>query len=164
MAKRKSGIEVNDDGQVVNKKSEASKASRQKRRDAIDKLISYVQETTKAEDRPGDVNAAINRLTGKARTSGTTSKRKVVLDYVRENQPVNELDLFKEFQLGRMEMRSACNDLIKKVDDPSDRVWIGFDPESGTYSIKGEGATPPSGWDGYLPPELKESDSEDSEE
>lgn len=154
-------------------RSTKSKASRAKRLKAIALLISFVKENTEAEDVPKDVTAAMNRLSGKPNRSSGTSKRDVILAYVKENGPVDETTIFGEFQLGRMEMRSISNDLIKKVADPRDRVWIGFDPESGEYSIDGEGADAPDGWTGYTPvvvetivegEEEEDSDEEEDEE
>lgn len=141
------------------KRSQKSKESRQRRLNAIAKVVKFVEDNH--DELPSEINAAIRRIKGERRGgSGTVSKREVILDYVRQNGPVKEEDIFLKFKLGRAEMRLITNDLIKKVNDPEDRVWVQFDAEECTYEVIAEGAEIPTGWDGYLPPELQDTEDE----
>jgi hypothetical protein len=147
------------------KRSEKSKESRGRRLAAIQVLIDFIGDQELDMNDYPEVQKAIARLSGNLRASTGTTKRDVILEYVTENQPVHENDIFTNFQLGRMEMRSICNDLIKKVSAPADRVWIGFDPESGEYAVKGKGAKAPKGWTGYTPVEVESvKDEEDDDD
>jgi hypothetical protein len=60
------------------------------------------------------------------------------------------MDIFKQFRIGRPEMVTKCRILVL-CPNPADRVWVKFDEPTETYNVVGTGATPPEGWDGYIP-------------
>jgi len=134
-------------------RSQMSKESRERKMAAIAQLITYIES---AGDVPKEIINAIRRVRGETRQTGANSKRAIIIAYVIENGPVDEGYIFTEFKLGRAEMRLIINDAIKKVNDPEDRVWIAFDPESGMYTLDGTGAEPPINWRGYIPVEVQE--------
>ncbi len=146
-------------------RSTKSKASRAKRLAAIDILVKFIEKNH--TNRPAEIQASINRLTGNARSGGGGGdlKRVMILELIQKNRgKMSEVDLFTTQKLGRMEMRAICNDLIKKVKDPSERVWVAFDPENGIYSIAGKGENPPKNWTGYVPVVVETIDEDEDEE
>lgn len=72
---------------------------------------------------------------------------------------VTEDEVWAQFKLGRAEMRKKTIMAIKKA-APEDRVWVSFEPASGTYILQSIGPDAPDGWLGYVPLE-KERDMED---
>lgn len=65
---------------------------------------------------------------------------------------VSEMDIFKNFRIGRPEMAHNIRKALL-TEKPADRVWIALDESSETYFIKGTGAKAPEKWDGYIPAE-----------
>lgn len=134
----------------------AAKESRERKRAAINTVLAFVAEVKEQHGLPKEVEDAIARVKGAVRTTGASTKRIVVVDFIKENGPVNEDQIFIEFKLGRQEMRLLANDLIKKVSDPTERIWLAFDNESCNYEVVAEGETMPDGWNGYKPIEVED--------
>ncbi len=63
---------------------------------------------------------------------------------------LTELEVFKQFKIGRPEMGTKIRVLLKHL-NPEDRIWIRFDEEHETYRAVGRGKTPPKGWTGFNP-------------
>jgi len=63
---------------------------------------------------------------------------------------LTEMDVFKQFKIGRPEMTTKIRILVL-CPDPKDRVWVKFDEATETYNVVGTGEKPPADWDGYIP-------------
>lgn len=63
---------------------------------------------------------------------------------------LTEMDIFKMFKVGRPEMVHRTRVLVL-CPNPADRVWVKFFEDQETYRVVGRGATPPKGWEGYVP-------------
>lgn len=63
---------------------------------------------------------------------------------------VSEMDIFKEFHIGRPDMKNKIRAFIKNV-APDERVWIAFNEDTESYSVAGYGAQAPKGWAGWVP-------------
>ena len=89
----------------------------------------------------------------RASGGGTRNVRTVILDALRESGKtgLTEMDIFKQFHIGRPEMNTNIRIWIKYVNDPEDRVWVHFDEKAEVYGVVGSGANPPKGWTGYIP-------------
>lgn len=59
--------------------------------------------------------------------------------------------LYALAKLGRGDGRRIIQNAVKGAKTPADRKWIAFDLDSDTYTLAGIGATPPTGWTGYIP-------------
>ena len=87
---------------------------------------------------------------GFAATGNSMNDRLVA--FFEKNPKVDELELFKQFKIGRGEMRKKVRALIRD-NDPASRLWIAFDEATETWNLKGKGEKAPAGWKGYLPTE-----------
>jgi len=154
--------ELTEDEKLKAEKVASAKASRERKQAAYKAIIDFVKSL---EEIPEEITTAIKRVSGMTRASRTNTKRLLVLAYLKENDnTADEMDIFKTFQLGRLEMRIACNELIKKADEPKNRAWVSFDPELGMYSLEAEGVEAPEGWTGYTPVEVDIEEKETEEE
>jgi ligand-binding sensor domain-containing protein len=68
-------------------------------------------------------------------------------------QGLTEMDIFKQFKIGRPEMNRKVR-LFLKVADPDSRVWVSF--KDGVYRVEALGANPPEEWGGYLPSDVEQ--------
>lgn len=103
----------------------------------------------------------------KVSTGGTGGKKKAskaatVVALFDETDTITRFEVFEKTGFGDSEMRKAIKDSLKNA-KPEDRVWIGFDPQEGTYSVEGRGEEAPSDWTGYIPPEPEVEEDEDEE-
>lgn len=67
-----------------------------------------------------------------------------------DKKALSEMDIFKQFHLGRPEMVNKRRVLVL-CPNPADRVWVDFDEKTETYIVVGTGPTPPTGFTGYIP-------------
>lgn len=136
---------------------------REMKKEALNKIVAFVLDNLD-QDEPENkelIEAAL--LVKPGRRGGSTVARKDVIaeyftDHVGEGESVHEDQIWKDLKLGRAEMRKASVNLIKKAKDPEDRMWIDFDPESGSYTFVQTGAEAPEGWTGYRPVEMEDID------
>lgn len=91
---------------------------------------------------------------GGGRTAGP-AKHLVVTQFIVEKRSASEMDLFKEFKIGRKETGILIRRQLKKA-APDDRAWIEFDDKAEVYNLKGTGANAPDGWGGFVPIEESE--------
>ena len=64
---------------------------------------------------------------------------------------VHEDTIYAAHKSGRKDVYWIIADAIKLAADKSTRQWIDFDSKTGLYTYKGDGATPPKGYTGYVP-------------
>ena len=74
----------------------------------------------------------------------------VMRDLFKTNKTMSEDTIWKDFKLGRAEMRKISVNLIKRV-EPANRIWVKFDAPTETYIVQGTGADTPKEWTGYTP-------------
>jgi hypothetical protein len=126
-----------------NAKKEARKAAQVKVREFANGL----------EDE--DMKKAILFLIGsgqRAARGAVRSVNKVLLEALQAagDEGLSEMDIFKQFKIGRPEMTTKVR-IFLKTPNVEDRVWVSFDEESETYRVVGSGASAPEGWDGFVP-------------
>lgn len=136
-------------------KKDRNKEKRAKKKAALIRILDYVK-TNSSDDQ---LLADVKFLTPGQRFGGEvrTGIMDVAYAVFREKRVLTEAEAFEAFKMGRPGMRSICKKLIRKQ-KPENRLWIYFDAQEGTYSVKGEGADSPEGWTGYKP--LKVEDME----
>ena len=78
---------------------------------------------------------------------GKPSIAKQLKEMILEKKEIHEDDFYNAFKLGRLEMKRRFYNMRKKVAEPKDAVYVGFDPDTGIYKLEGEGEVPPAGFD-----------------
>jgi len=73
-----------------------------------------------------------------------------IRDLFLEEKEIHEMDIFKNFKIGRPQMTNKIR-IFLKVPNPDDRIWVRFFPDEETYRIVGKGANPPKDWEGFVP-------------
>jgi hypothetical protein len=126
-------------------KKERNQAKRAAKKEALTALIKFVKENTTDEML---IQAAAALTPG--RTVQRSNTQSAISNILLENGSINEGDIFNQFKLGRGEMKKVIRNLIKKR-NPEDRIWVEFDPDTGVYSVVGQGSEAPEGWTGYQP-------------
>jgi hypothetical protein len=91
-------------------------------------------------------------------SSGGVMSNKVLTDKVyamfaakNVGDTIDELDLFKAVKIGRGEMRRRSREFVNMAAES--RLWVKFNEANETWELAGKGATPPSGWTGFIPTE-----------
>jgi hypothetical protein len=89
----------------------------------------------------------------KAVSSGPRASRFTMLDelFPEVGAEVHEDEIYKRYKVGRKEVYWTIADAIKGAKDKDTRKWVSFDPASGLYTLLAIQATPPEGWNGYVP-------------
>lgn len=152
MAKRKNqDVAPNEDPKRAERKARA-KAKRAKKKEALKAVAQFVKDNSQDES----LLEAAALITPGVRVGGIRASRKDVIEEAFQNQDaIHEDEIWAEYKMGRTDMRKACIGLIKKK-APEDRMWIGFDPDSGMYTLEGTGPNPPAGWTGYRPVDMED--------
>lgn len=107
---------------------------------------------------PTDLAEAIKIIVGSgeraipAAGSGVLGKLREFFDAAKDGI-VDEMDLFKEFKIGRGEMRGKARDLVREPKNADERRWVEFDEQKEVWKLVGKGAATPAGWTGVLPGE-----------
>lgn len=156
MAKKEKGYdEVQDQEVEVDSNKAEKKAEKKAKKDLKKKqllaLIAFVTENT--ED--PELIAAAKNLTPGQRIARVGMKEVITDLFENVGQTVGEDQIWTDHRLGRKEMRSITNNLIKK-EKPENRKWISFDSENGVYELQGIGHGAPNGWTGYVPASLED--------
>ncbi len=154
MAKKKA--EVTDIEKAAIKKG-AKLEKRAAKKEALLTILDYVRGSDSAETLKTEL-ALLTPGNRAGRSSYVSSARGAVIELLVENTVVTEDEIWNEFKLGRAEMRKISVNLIKKVTDPSKRIWVSFDPEDGEYTLIGHGSDVPEGWTGYRPVDTEDID------
>jgi hypothetical protein len=132
---------------TLDPKIEARKKARE---DAKKRIQTFLKENS---EQLGGLKADIELFIGGAPRAARGSVRSVntdLRDAFIANGSMTEMDIFKQFRIGRPEMVAKCRVLVL-CPNPDDRLWIKFDESTETYVVAGQGAEPPEGWDGYIP-------------
>lgn len=154
---------------------EASAASAAKPKKVVDPAIADVLKKKKARKREearaalkvlvdfaiakgGDAEKAAakkyaNKANGVRAVGGAASGPKfldVLNAMFAKSASIHEDRVWTEFKLGRAEMRKHMINAIKKP-KAEDRLWIEFNAQTATYTLKGKGKDAPTGWTGYKP-------------
>lgn len=119
------------------------------RKDALKKILAFAAE--KGDDTIKKL-VAIARVKegGEKAAPGKAAYLAVFEEMFKAAKQMHEDIVFKQFRVGRTEMRRFMIDAVKKP-KPEDRIWVSFDFNTGLYNLKGKGATPPADWNGYRP-------------
>lgn len=129
------------------KKQEKAEA----RKAAKSRITAFLKDNA---DQLGSLKADIEMFIGKGGTRGPRQATRTVNSELRDaflaKKSLSEMDIFKSFKIGRPEMTAKIRVLIL-APNPADRVWVKFDEKAEVYNVVGTGATPPKGWDGYIP-------------
>ena len=120
-------------------------------------LINFAQTYASSEDNP-EVLVAVKGLTTKAKATrsvnvknGHVTPRGVIADlFVNIGDKASESDIFSKFRMGRGDMKAAIKVALQKA-ETSERQWVAFDLDSGTYTLLDIGPNAPNGWEGYMP-------------
>lgn len=152
MAKRNSE-EFNEENTVdvseVTAGEEKPKRKPSPKTEARNNILSYVTENM--ESLPSDLQDLVkvyNSVPG--RSSGGSQSNSVaarIRKMFEEYEEIHEDKFYDEFKIGRLEMKRRIYNLRKKNSDPSDNVYVSFDPETGIYKVEGKGATPPEAFE-----------------
>lgn len=132
---------------VVDPKAAAKK---QARMEAKARIVNFLKDNA---EQLGGLKADIELFIGKGQRAAKAAVKSVnaeLRDAFLSHKTLSELDIFKQFRIGRPEMVTKMRILVL-CPNPDDRVWVKFDEPTETYSVVGTGATPPEGWDGYVP-------------
>lgn len=123
------------------------KAEAKKKRDAARSIIRNFLNT--CEDIA--LKNAITLFVGSGqRASGVSGVNNLLYAAFKEHGSLTEMEVFKQFHIGRPDMKNKVRIFIKFMPTPEDRIWVSFNPETETYTMDGEGANPPEGWEGYI--------------
>ena len=140
-------VEVKEE-KVVDPKAQARKEARTA---AKARIVAFLNDNA---EQLGGLKADIELFIGKGGTRVAKSAVKSVNAELRDaflaKGSLTEMDIFKQFRIGRPEMVTKIRILVL-CPNPDDRVWVKFDEPTETYSVVGTGANPPAGWDGYIP-------------
>lgn len=145
MAKEKAVVAQEE--KVVDPKVQARKEARTA---AKARIVAFLKDNA---EQLGGLKADIELFIGKgsrAPKAATKSVNAELRDAFLAKQSLSEMDIFKQFRIGRPEMVTKMRILVL-CPNPDDRVWVKFDEKTETYNVVGTGATPPAGWDGYIP-------------
>lgn len=131
-------------------KKEKVEQARLLRKEAKTRLRDFAKTLDDDDDLKPDilllVGTAARARTGRA----TVSVNQVLRDIFLEKGEISEMEIFKNFKIGRPEM-SIKTRIFVKVPNPEDRIWIVFDEEEEVYHMVAKGAKAPKNWDGYVP-------------
>jgi hypothetical protein len=153
---RKNKVQVNEHATAEDIAKLEEKKARKAARNEVKKAARLRIREYANDLEAGDLKSDLLLIVGGGRTSTKRRgpSRKAVADALRnaflERESLTEMEIFKEFKLGRPEMLNRIRSFIK-VKDAEDRVWITFDEDAETYNLVETGPNPPEGWDGYLP-------------
>jgi len=134
----------------INPKAEAKKIAR---KEARTRIVTFLNDN---KDQLGTIADDVRLfIGGGGHRVGVTKSvnndiRIAFLKAHGEGKGLTELDLFKQFKVGRPEMVTKCRILVL-CPNPADRVWVKFDETTETYTVVGLGENPPVGWTGYVP-------------
>ena len=136
---------------VVDPKAEARKKAKA---EARARVIEFLRENA---EQLGSLKSDIELFIGTGQRSVRTLVRSLnasLRQAFLEKGSLSEIDIFKQFRLGRPEMTTKIRDLTL-TPNPEDRIWVRFDASTETYNMIGKGAEPPADWAGYLPKALR---------
>lgn len=147
----------------VSKPSEAElkKAAKKNAKKVARKvLVSFVNSADlKGFSLPEDIIAALKATftastRGGGSSGGTSLADKLFAAFhgLEIGAGLDELEIFKQFKIGRGEMRKKVRSMIRDA-APEMRLWIVFDEAKELWVLQGRGAKAPAGWKGYLPVE-----------
>jgi hypothetical protein len=132
-------------------RKEATKQTKQAKKDAIDTLVNFVKDNF--EEVPENVDSALSMLSKKPGTR-RVSVSGAVIETIKKEKVINEVELFTQYKLGRTEVRALLNRQLNA--DIENRIWVSFNPETGNYTVEGTGVKAPKDWSGYTPKDLQE--------
>ena len=99
---------------------------------------------------PKDIQAAMTRICGKARTGGSVQGSVVNTLrglFAKVGDKVNELEIFKATKMGRGEIRKKVREGLKNS-PVADRFWLEFEDKTESWVLLQNGGKQPKGWQG----------------
>lgn len=126
---------------AVNKKSEASKKTNERRKANIKAVCDYIGTLA---DVPADVLAAKGWLEGTNRSTGGTGAQSVLSKmFTKVGDKLTNLEVFEQYDLSGKDMAKKIKDGVEKG------VWVSF--ENNTYTLVHLGEEAPADWKGPFP-------------
>lgn len=134
----------------------AKSAVKQEERDEALKLVLDTISSIASDDAALMAAVAILKRETRHATPGFASRTKDdIVAAMFPNGKVGDTctgdQLYALRKLGRGDGRRIIQQAVKGAKTPEDRRWIAFDLAADTYTLAAIGATPPTGWTGYLP-------------
>jgi tRNA G10 N-methylase Trm11 len=144
---RMKDLRINDPAMYAVLKSKKD-AKRNAKKEALAKILAYV--IAKGDPEIQRIAKSLTLRAPTQRTAGAPSFMEIFKKLFAASKTCNEEQVFKDFRLGRAEMRKNMVKAIKSV-EPAQRLWIKFSPDTGTYTLVATGPEAPAGWTGYRP-------------
>jgi len=157
MAKKQDELEQDVIGTAKTRTPEeqaALDAKRKARNEARERIVKFLKDNA---DQLGSLKADIESFIGRAQVAPRAAVRTINSD-LRDaflaaheaGKGLSEMDIFRQFKIGRPEMVTKARILVL-CPNPADRVWVKFHEDEEAYYVEGLGAEPPAGWEGYVP-------------
>lgn len=95
---------------------------------------------------------AIKFLAGKSKQGrvAKTPGYMLVIEYITEKQKVSEDEIWNQFKMGRVEMRSAIRKYVKKTGEGNEMAWITLNDDN-DYEVVAVSDKVPENWEDPLP-------------
>ena len=138
--------------QFVDEVDEQKEKAKAEKVAAKARILAFVKENAKelGEQLIADFNMFVKPAAAARGPRMSKSINSELRDAFLEKKSLTEMDIFKQFKIGRPEMTTKIRILVL-CPNPADRVWVKFDEAAETYSVVGVGEQPPKDWDGYIP-------------
>lgn len=137
--------------QFVDEADDKKEAAKKAKVEAKARILAFVKEN--AGELGPQLVADFNMFVKLTSTKGPRMSKSInseLRDAFVEKKSLTEMDIFKQFKIGRPEMTTKIRILVL-CPNPADRVWVKFDEASETYNVEGLGENPPKDWEGYVP-------------
>lgn len=136
-------IELSAEELELKAKKDAAKVKRDAARKIVREFLSTCEDVA--------LKSAITLFVGSGqRSSGSNGINNLLYKAFKTNGSLTEMEVFKQFHIGRPDMKNKIRIFIKFMPTPEDRIWVSFNPETEVYTMDGTGPNPPEGWDGYV--------------
>lgn len=116
------------------------------RNEAKARLRTFAKELPNDDPMKGDVLLIVG---SGSRARRTNTINTILRDLFLEQKEISEMDIFKNFHIGRPEMGIKIRIFVKV--QPEDRIWVVFDEENEIYRMVAKGPKAPKDWEGYVP-------------
>jgi hypothetical protein len=150
MAKRQNAETFTDEDQVAVEEVVQGEEKEKKERKPSPKVAARNQIFDWLEANKGSLPTELEKLykdfsTIPGRAPGV--QKESVASKLREiftnKDSIHEDEIYKEFKIGRTEMKRRCYNLREKNTDPKDNIYVTFDKDSGLYEVVGRGEKVP---------------------
>lgn len=146
------------DSAIDQKKAEAAKkrAETLKIKKEAKERVRKFADSVKDEQLKADLMLLVSASEKKTRSANAgPSVNQQIKDMLLEKKELSELEIFKNFKIGRPEMNIKRRLFVKDC-EPKDRIWFSFDEDKEVYKLIATGEKAPADWDGYDPDKTAE--------